>query len=146
MSTFQHLTSACMSLLLLQGIPACTLHSGGQETAFPQICFHCVLLQLNWNTGPILILCSQAVKVFKRALYKHILQSQIINWFSVYFVYILDFLDCIILTFFCTIMLRGTFERSLGHFTPFSLLFSIFRIKVFIIIIIISRHSIHSHI
>ena len=35
--------------------------------------------------------------------------------------------------------LRGAFERSLGHFTPFSLLFSILKIKVFIIIIIITE-------
>ena len=65
------------------------------------------------------------------------MQRQIINLFSVYFVYILDFLACIILTFFLY-MLRGTFEHLLRHFTPFSLLSSILRIKVFIIIIIIS--------
>ena len=33
-------------------------------------------------------------------------------------------------------MLRGIFERSLGHFTPFNLLFRILRIQVFIIVII----------
>ena len=58
-----------------------------------------------------------------------------IDFLCIFLFYILDFLASNILTF--SVYVAGTFEGPLGHFTPFILLFSILRIKVFVIIIII---------
>ena len=132
MSTFKHLTSVYMLLPLLKR--GARVHLALRRA---RICvsanFHYVLLQLGIKFQyPFYV---HRLKIFKRTLYKHILHRQIYQ--LIFCIFCLDFrLFSLYYLEFLLYMLRGTFERSLRHFKRFRLLFSILRIKVFIIIII----------